>query len=98
MELVACHLPKIGYLGTLLKPLLSYAPVKQRRWGKSMERISVPEGKIFKRLKYSSLFKGFLFFQVYSLTDTALKVAFFLFFSAKRKVHSLVYDTLYFIT
>lgn len=53
-------------------------PSEAETIGKSMERISGPEGKIFKRLKYSSLFKGFLLLQVYtSPTDTALEVVVF---------------------
>lgn len=40
-------------------------PSEAETIGKSTERISAPEGKIFKRLKYSSLSKGFLPFRVY---------------------------------
>lgn len=62
IELVVCHLSQIGYLGTLLKPLPSYAPVKQRRWGRAWRGFLLPKGKIFKRrLKYSSLFFSFFF-------------------------------------
>lgn len=53
MELVACHLSKIGYLGTLLKPLPSYAPVKQRRWERGHREGFCARGRDFQRLKYT---------------------------------------------
>lgn len=90
MELVACHLSKIGYLGTLLKPLPSYAPVKQRRWERAWRGFLCQWERFSKEIKI--LFKGFLFFRVYSLLDTAVTVD--VFFPSK---HFFLLSTLYFM-
>lgn len=80
MELLVCHFSKIGYLGTLLKLLPSYAPVKQRRWERALRGFLCQRERFSKEIKKTKNTVHFLkvSLQIYSPLDTVVNVAIFL--------------------